>query len=147
MEEVLEQSLRDLISKRRGLNGLATHWDEELSQLLSPALTAYEVGKSGSSSCFLSSSSTPPPHHHPPRPLTSRRPRGSTEALQGSRTSNTGPDPAVSPSLYPPSPFCPPLPLIPPLNHSPGPPLRPPLSRSPLSLLPLSTTASYSPTS
>ncbi|EKX35199.1 hypothetical protein GUITHDRAFT_118642 [Guillardia theta CCMP2712] len=43
MEEVLEQSLRDLISKRRGINGLATHWDEELCQLLSPALTAYEA--------------------------------------------------------------------------------------------------------
>jgi centrosomal protein CEP76 len=43
MEEALETSLAALIASHRADNGLATHWDGQLSYLLSPALLAYEM--------------------------------------------------------------------------------------------------------
>eukprot|EP00802_Teleaulax_amphioxeia_P006340 Tamp_06344.p1 GENE.Tamp_06344~~Tamp_06344.p1 ORF type:complete len:666 (-),score=132.13 Tamp_06344:739-2655(-) len=42
MEEALEASLGSLIAAHRSDKGLSTHWDPQLSYLLSPALLAYE---------------------------------------------------------------------------------------------------------
>ena len=59
MEEALEHSLCALIASHRTAHGLATHWDEQLSYLMSPALLAYETenvtGSSAGSADFQTS--------------------------------------------------------------------------------------------